>query len=183
MDKNFETHKAKLLLHNDNFWIIDFRREDGRCHYWVRFFIDTESSEVHISGDLGYCISRWGNSNSIQNISEMMLNTNYWMEKFMCSSNSYTWDEEKAKKELCDDTNDYYEECSDHDEYYDMIEEIMNTFDYSTGITLCTTEAQRCWHELGLEESSPMYYGRKIHPRVKLWAEAFDLALQQLGLK
>lgn len=67
--------------------------------------------------------------------------------------------------------------------YYDMIEEIMNTFDYSTGIALCTTEAQRCWYELGLEESSPMYYGRKIHPRVKLWAEAFDLALKQLGLK
>ena len=112
-----------------------------------------------------------------------MLDTNYWMGKFMCSSNSYTWDETKARKELEEDTYGYYEECSDHDEYYDMINEIMETFDYSAGITLCTTEAQNCWYKLELEESSPMGYGRKVHPRVRLWAEALDIALTQLGIE
>lgn len=183
MDKNFETHKATLLLHADNFWIIDFRREDGRCHYWVRFYVDTARSSVHIEGDLGHCISCWGNANSIKNISDMMLNVPYWMGKFECSSNSFVWNERQARSQLEANTYDYYEECSDQDEYYEMIGEIMDTFDEDKGITLCTREAHDYWNELGLDESSPMHYGRNIHPRVKLWAEAFDLALKQLGLK
>lgn len=56
MDKHFETHKATLLLHQDNLYMIDFRREDGKRHYWIRFFIDTNISSVHIEGDLGHCI-------------------------------------------------------------------------------------------------------------------------------
>lgn len=184
MTEQFKTHKANLVLHNDNFYVIDFRREDGRREYFVRFIIDTDISSVHIEGDLGYSISIWGNSNSLKNVSDMMLNVPYWMEKFACSSDEWVWDEKEARKQLEEYTYDYYEECSDHDEYYEMIDEIMCTFYDDRGLALDTEAAYHNWFsELGLEDYNPLRFGRKIHPRVYLWAEALDLALKQLGLK
>lgn len=112
-----------------------------------------------------------------------MLNVPYWVGKFECSSDLFVWNERRARSQLETNTYDYYEECPDQDEYYEKIDEIMDTFDVDNGITLCTREARDYWDELGLDESFPAYYGREIHPRVSLWAEAFDLALKQLGLK
>mgnify|MGYP003530639709 CR=1 FL=1 len=184
MTDQFKTHKAKLILHNDNFYVIDFRREDGRREYFVRFFIDTNISSVHIEGDLGYSISIWGNSNSLKNISDMMLNVSYWMEKFECSSDRLIWNEREARNQLEEYTYGYYEECLDKDEYYEMIDEIMDTFYDDRGIVLDTEAAYRHWFsELELYDVNPARFGRKIHPRVYLWAEAFDLALRQLKLK
>lgn len=184
MDKNFETHKATLLLHADNFWIIDFRREDGKREYFVRFIIDTNVSSVHIEGDLGYSISIWGNSNSLGNISDMMLNVPYWVGKFACSSDEYIWDEETARKQLEEYMSDCREEYLDGDDYDEMINEIMCTFYDDRGIALDTEEAYRYWfYEFKLDDLNPAEFGRKIHPRVYLWAEALDLALRQLKLK
>lgn len=100
MDKNFETHKATLVLHQDNLYMIDFRREDGRRHYWIRFFIDTNISSVHIEGDLGHCISCWYSPNTLANISNMMLNIPYWIGKFCCSSDAYVYDEKIVRQDL-----------------------------------------------------------------------------------
>lgn len=184
MDKNFETHKATLLLHQDNLYLIDFRREDGRRHYWVRFFVDTKISSVHIEGDLGHCISCWGNENTLANISDMMLNTSYWIGKFCCSSDVYVYDEKVARKDLENDTYDALEAMTP-DDYSDYIDSIMETFSDNSGLTLNTDASRDAMVELmGLDSLwERPHYGRKVHPRVYLWAEAFDLALKQLNLK
>lgn len=183
MDKNFETHKATLLLHQDNFYLIDFRREDGDPHYSIRFFVDTQKSSVHIEGDLGECISCWYNSNTIEKISEMMLNVPYWTGKFCCSTNKYVYNEEKARQELLDETEWYLNEFGPDSNYYEHIDAIMNTFTYNSGFMFDTTDAREAVDDLFdgyLERSN---YGEEISKRVYLWAEAFDLALKQLGLK
>lgn len=57
MDNNFNTHNATLVVHQDNLYLIYFRREDGSPYYYIRFFVDTPRSSVHIEDDLGECIS------------------------------------------------------------------------------------------------------------------------------
>lgn len=186
MDKHFETHKAKLIFAKDGLYLIDFRREDGSTHYYVRFFVDTSRSSVHIEGDLGECISIWGNSNSIERISEMMLNVPYWIGKFCCSSDKYVYDYRNAQNELEHDTYDALEDM-DPESYAERIEAIMDTFNQNYGLMLDTEESIDALSELCGPDAiycmNMHKYGRKIDDRCYLWAEAFDLALKQLGVK
>lgn len=186
MDNNFDTHKATLVLHQDNLYLIDFRREDGSSNYYIRFFVDTSRSSVHIEGDLGECISIWYNSNSIERISEMMLNVSYWIGKFCCSSDKYVYNFTDAQNELEHDTYEALEDM-DPESYAERIEAIMGTFNHNYGLMLDTEESRDSLSELCGSDAIYCWdmhkYGRKIDDRCYLWATAFDLALKQLGLK
>ena len=57
MDSKFNTHNTTLVVHQDELYLIYFRREDGSLYYYIRFFVDTLRSSVHAEGDLGECIS------------------------------------------------------------------------------------------------------------------------------
>ena len=57
MDNKFNVHNATLAVHQDNLYLIYFRREDGSPCYYIRFFVDTPGSSVHAEGDLGERIS------------------------------------------------------------------------------------------------------------------------------
>lgn len=53
MDSKFNAHNATLVVHQDELYLIYFRREDGSLYYYIRFFVDALRSSVHIEGDLG----------------------------------------------------------------------------------------------------------------------------------
>lgn len=132
MDNKFNTRNATLVVHQDNLYLIYFRREDGGLYYYIRFFVDTPRSSVHIEDDLGECISMWYNSNSIERISEMMLNVPYWIDEFYCSSDKYAYDYMDTPDEL---EHDIYEALEDVDpeSYIERIKAIMNTFNQNYG--------------------------------------------------
>ena len=127
MDNKSNIHNAILVAHLDNLYLIYFRREDGSLYYYIRFFVDTPRSSVYIEGDLGECTSMWYNSNSIERISETMLNVPYWIGKFCCSSDKYVYDYRDVQNEL---EHDAYETLEDMDpeSYAERIKAIMDTF-------------------------------------------------------
>lgn len=57
MDSKFNTHNTTLVVHQDNLYLIYFRREDSSPYYYIRFFVDTLRSSVHVEGGLGESIS------------------------------------------------------------------------------------------------------------------------------
>lgn len=180
MDINFVTHKAELILRSGDFYVIDWRRADGSKHYYIRFIVDVSNSMVHIEGDLGTCVSCWYSRNTLSKIASMMGNTHYWLEKFLCSSDKYEWDEGIAREELLSMSEDARAEYDD-DEYMSMIDDIMETFG-PDGLTLCTSESRdACEGLLGTCFELPPF-GRKVSERVGLWAQGFALAIDQLGL-
>lgn len=132
MDNKFNTHDATLVVHQDNnMYLIYFRREDGSLYYYIRFFVDTSKSSVHIEGDLGECVSMWYNSNSIERMSETMLNVSYWIGEF-CSSDKYVYDYRDASDELEYDTYEALEDV-DPESYVERIKAIMGTFNQNYG--------------------------------------------------
>ena len=132
MDSKFNTHNATLVVHQDELYLIYFRREDGGLYYYIRFFVDTPRSSVHIEGDLGGCTSMWYNSNSIERISETMRNVSYWIGKFCGSSDKYVYDYRDASDEL---EHDAYAALEDADpkSYVERIKVIMDTFNQNYG--------------------------------------------------
>ena len=132
MDNKFNTHNAARVVHRDNMYLIYFRREDGSLYYYIRFFVDTLRSSVHIEGDLGECISMWYNSNSIERMSETMLNVPYWIGEFYCSSDKYIYDYRDASDELEHDTYEALEDA-DPESYVEHIKTIMDMFNQNYG--------------------------------------------------
>lgn len=132
MDNKFNTHNATLVVHQDNLYLIYFRREDGSLYYYIRLFVDAPRSSVHIEGDLDECISMRYNSNSIERISETMSDVSYWIGKFCCSSDKYVYDYRDALDEL---EHDIYEALEDVDpeSYVERIKAIMDTFNQNYG--------------------------------------------------
>ena len=132
MDNKFNTHNATRVVHQDNMYLIYFRREDGSPYYYIRFFVDTPRSSVHIGGDLGEYISMQYNSNSIEHMSETMLNVSYWIGEFCCSSDKYVYDYRDAPDEL---EHDIYEalEDADPESYVERIKAIMDMFNQNYG--------------------------------------------------
>ena len=57
MDNKFNTRNATRVVHQDNLYLIYFRREDSSPYYYIRFFVDTLGSSVHIEGGLDERIS------------------------------------------------------------------------------------------------------------------------------
>ena len=57
MDNKSNTRNATLVVHQDNLYLICFRREDGSPYYYIRFFVDAPGSSIHTEGGLGECIS------------------------------------------------------------------------------------------------------------------------------
>ena len=132
MDSKFNTHNTTLVVHQDNLYLIYFRREDGSPYYYIRFFVDTPRSSVHVEGDLGEYISMWYNSNSIERISETMLNVSYWVGKFCGSSDKYVYDYRDASDELEHDTYEALEDV-DPKSYAERIKAIMDMFNQNYG--------------------------------------------------
>ena len=132
MDSKFNIHNATLVVPQGNLYLIYFRREDGSLYYYIRFFVDTFRSSVHIEGDLGEYISIWYNSNSIERMSETMLNVPYWIGKFCCSSDKYVYVYRDASDELEHDTYETLEDM-DPESYVERIKAIMDTFNQNYG--------------------------------------------------
>lgn len=187
MNEIFKNHKAKLVFHQDNLWLIDFRREDGSPYDSMRFYVDTDSSSLHIEGDLGDCIACWHGKNTLQSLSSFMFNSFYFIEKMQCTSNEYKWNYGLALEDLKKESQEWYEEHvgvdATEDDYNDHINNIMDSFLDSCGLTLWSSDARDSYEELFGDIEGVGWYGRRIDERVKLWAEAFDIALTQLGIK
>ena len=132
MDNKFNTHNATLVVHQDELYLIYFRREGGSLYYYIRFFVDTLRSSVHIEGDLGEYISIWYNSNSIERISETMRNVSYWISKFCDSSDKYIYDYRDTPDELEHDTYEALEDV-DPESYVEHIKTIMDMFNQNYG--------------------------------------------------
>ena len=132
MDNKSNTHNATLVVHQDNLYLIYFRREDGSLYYYIRFFVDTPRSPIHIEGDLSECTSMWYNSNSTERISETMWDVSYWIGKFCCSSDKYVYDYKDASDELEHDTYEALEDM-DPESYVERIKAIMDAFNQNYG--------------------------------------------------
>ena len=80
--KNFETHKATLVMNNDRYTAIDWRRADGSGDYYVNYIIDKKRGSLIVSGDLGDSIATWYNPLTVKKLSNFIRNNvDYYIKK------------------------------------------------------------------------------------------------------
>lgn len=189
----FSNHVAAVRVDANDVMVIEWRDKSGSCLYYAQYIIDMRRGLLVVSGDLGYCLSDWGNALKVEKLVNFVQNVSYWIGKFKASSDCYTYKAEDIKEDLMEMRDEYIQNKSDYDlDYPD--DKIIKDFDELSDI-LCDN-----WNG---EESLPqdaidiiktydadwwdghewIFTGRRICSRVYLWSEGLKMAFEQLALK
>lgn len=187
--ERFGEHKATIVQRDDKFFILDWRHISGAGDYYVRYILDIKRGAFIISGDLGDCIACWYNEVSPENLACYISDISYFMGKFQCASDKYCYRSEDIENDLdaikqkCLDDIDLYnftpEEIEeDFDEMLRILEDINLNENacYPSELTdLMEKYVEERW------ESDFTSIGKRISPRVILWAVGYQMAMQQIN--
>lgn len=194
-EKGFATHKATLIQNTDRYLIIDWRRADGSGDYYVNYIVDKKRGSLIVSGDLGDSIATWYNHINPSDLKCLVKNDiDYYISKLQCYSNLYYYESENIiadiKEELKDfDIDDlisaynrygsYYADTGD--ELWDNLDDEVSSCIYAKNF-IPTEEIKNFCEEFDSDYWEWLYdCGKRIHPRVYLWADGFYRACNQLG--
>lgn len=189
--RNFATHKAELIQNTDRYCIIDWRREDGSSNHYINYIVDKARGSLIVSGDLGDSIATWYNPLDPAKLKQYIYNDiDYYISKIQCSSDLYNCDQDDVIKDIKhrlneDDVLEYVEESDrfeDDDEFWEFVEDEVSESVYNNEF-IPTRELREVLEEI--ECDSWEWFsscGRRVSPRVYLWAEGFYMACEQLGI-
>lgn len=190
--KNFETHEATLVMNNDRYTAIDWRRADGSSDYYVNYIIDKKRGSLIVSGDLGDSIATWYNPLAVKELSNFIRNNiYYYIEKIQCSSDLYVWDSGDIVQDIISNLGeDVIEEYINDPNGCSEIENLVEFTEFLDD-EVCNSEiSDRFIPTKDLEEVIgniyPDYWewlydcGKTVSPRVYLWAIGLDMAVKQL---
>lgn len=189
--ERFATHKATLIQDTDRYLAIDWRKSNGSGDYYVNYILDKKRGSLIISGDLGDCIATWYNKLDAAKVKSFVNDVPYFMGKFQCASDQYTYNEDDVAADVVDrlrefDLDDIAISNNLSDSLDDFWVDIKREISESTcrrGEFLPTDKLIEVIEQIDADFSEWLYScGQRIHPRVYLWAIGFQMACDQLGL-
>lgn len=189
--ERFAAHKATLIQDTERYLAIDWRKSNGSGDYYVNYILDKKRGSLIISGDLGDCIATWyNNSLDVAHVKSFVNNVPYFMGKFQCASDDYTYYEEDVMADIQNQLKDFDIAEFVNDEWsgdiYDFWQTVEDEVSESTsrlGKFLPTDELVKIMCDVDDDFSQWLYScGQRIHPRIYLWAVGFQMACEQLGL-
>lgn len=184
---SFKNHQATVILRNEQFFIVDWKNKNGSGEYAVRYILDIQKGNFVVTGDLGDSVASWFNTVTPDNLKIYIRDIGYYMSKFQCSSDEYTyyWRDVKADlyaiKEEMRECGDFFEDEINED--FKEMESILEDLDtyqisaYPKNLTDLFEKYNEDWWE---SEFSDL--GRRISQRVILWVEGFQMVCEQLNI-
>lgn len=184
--KRFKDHKATIILHNNNFFIVDWRRSDGSGDYAVRYILDIQKGNFIVTGDLGDSIASWYNLVSPQNLKSYLNDIGYYIGKMQCSSDLYCYRDEDIIRDLEALKEEYVEFSmamdaeeinTDFEEMKEILLDLPLPCTYPERLTDLMEKYEEDWFDTNFTE-----IGKRISPRVVLWAVGYQMACEQLKI-
>lgn len=188
-DEKFSEHKAHLLMSNDRFTAIDWRRP-GSSNYFISYIVDRKLGSLIIHGDLGDCIASWNHAVTVADMKGYVKDVPYFMGKFQCSSDKLIYETDTVLdciiNNLFNSDEEIYDYFTDREEYLHFREELYSEVDTSikNGEDFFPTEHLVEMVTDVYDDAWEMLYecGAMISPRVYLWSIGFIMACDQLGM-
>lgn len=195
--KYFSAHKATLLQNDEEYMMIDWRRDNGSVEYYINFVVDKKHGNLIISGDVGYCIAAWRCPLTIAKLKTYINDVPYFVRKIQCSTDKHTWNPD----DILADIKNIFNECEYNDRIQRYIEYINNYgYSYETENNFWANIKNEIYESEYGDKFVPTsslidimsyfdteYYewlytcGRRINFRVYLWVTGFIMACEQLG--
>lgn len=187
--EKFKTHRATLLIDDERWFIVDWRRSDGDIYYYVNYIVDKKRGSLIVSGDLGDSIATWYAPATPEDIAQYIKNNvGYYIDKMECSSHKYTYETD----DVIEDIKTYISDEDIAESGYGIIEfwsdvedEINNCPGMTWSVSRCFCPSDSlidllskidgdCWEWIST-------CGRRISVNPYLWAAGFNMALEQLA--
>lgn len=195
-ERHFKDHVATLIQDTDRFTIIDWRKRNGSGDYYINFIVDKKRGSLIVSGDLGDSIATWYNPIKVNDLKDYIFkDIPYYMSKFQCTSDSLVYDEDDVLESLIDGLFGVEDDRSENIDTY-IESSCFDTFDEFK--EALREEVERSIFDKDFRPTERLYElatdvypdawecfngcGAKIDGRVYLWAIAFNMACNQLGL-
>lgn len=190
-EERFKNHKASLVVDNERITIIDWRNEDGSSDYYVSFIVDKMRGSLHIDGDLGSCIATWYNPLKIKDLASYIYHDiGYFMGKFQCTSDDYSYDDDDVFDDLMDELDresveEYVERSDDYEDWSEFEEAVRDEICESMRgrLFVPTDELNKIATDIFPDAWEFLSdCGQRIDGRVYLWAIGFNMACRQLDV-
>ena len=187
-EARFQNHVASVVLHTDDFLIIDWRDKSGSGNYFVRYYLDIKRGSFIVSGDLGDAVATWYNEVGPADLYRYINSVGYFLEKIQCSTDKYVYDVDDILSDLREYKTELIRdlEIEDTDEIDSDFETLEDYFAehgktelmiYSDDILEIFEKYASEWWESPFESA-----GQRISERVYLWIAGYRMACRQLGI-
>lgn len=178
----FKNHVAKVIMNTEDFFIADWANANGSSDYAIRYVLDIKKGILMITGDVGSAIASWYSPVTAKKLKGLVLDFGYFVGKIKCSTDLYIYRED----DICEDLDEKYKELKNMIHIIPL-ESLRDDF-----------EVLRDWcnnHQCADAKMSPEIemicdtyainldgIGRRISPRVHLWAAGYQMLAEQLGI-
>ncbi len=183
----FKEHKATVVLQNENFFVLDWRKRNGYDDYFIRYVLDISRGCLSVSGDLGCGVACWYNRVTPENLVNLINDVAYFVGKLHCATRVFTYSFADQKEDI-DSIEESYLTRGDHpeDELRKDFAEIRRLFEnneikgkdtYPTELVKIIENYDDGW-QYGEGFST---IGKRIDSRIILWTIGYRLAMSQIG--
>ncbi len=184
--------EPKLVLEDDNFFIMDWRDKNGSGNLATRYIVDKKKGDLIIKGDAGDCIASWYNEVKVEDLVHYINSTGYFMEKMQCTTNKYTYRCEDVENDLEEIRQKYLQLIKDGEFAEDITEEEAEEDFYEMQLILddmVLTERTAYPSKLidlmskydsDWWESDFSRLGERIDKRIYLWTYGFQEGVERL---
>lgn len=177
--EKFKNFSASIKFDDENIQIVDWTASDTD-EYSMRIIFDKQKGHMYIDGDLGTAVFHLSSPIDIEKTAAYN-SVPYFMEKMVCSTNDYAYDEDKAQDELMEHLMPYASNPENEEKIKTLIEDIITDYDqFGDGICLSDEYRGR------IAEFDPDYHewaysvGRLPAPRIIIWLTALKMIRENL---
>ena len=184
----FKDHVAKVVMNTEDFFIADWANANESSDYAIRYVLDIKKGILMITGDVGSAIANWYSPVTAKKLKGLVLDIGYFVGKIKCSTDLYIYREEDIREDL----NEKYVELQhkvilqhkvSDDSLDDLREDFEVLFDWCNNHQCAdaqmSPEIKMICDTYAINLSK---IGRRISPRVHLWAVGYQTLAEQLGI-
>lgn len=182
---------ATLVYEDDYLFVMDWKDKNGSGNLATRYIVDKKKGDLIIKGDAGCCIASWYNPVSVESLVHYINDTGYFIGKFQCSTNRYTYEWQDVEEDLEDEKQEYLKMLHDGDigritekelkEDFERMEDILTDFPLSENCTypeeltdLMSKYDPDWW------EGSFSRLGQRISKRIYLWTYGYQEGVERI---
>ena len=190
--KEFENHKAAIVINDDRHLSIDWKDKNGSGLYFINFLIDKKTGTFIVSGDVGYSVACWGNEIDPANLKNIIKSDiDYYASKIKCASDLYIYNVEETIAELNEAvTDEAIEAYLEEDTEFTLVSEVREALEKEVYNSVSGKQIVPTAYLHSLIETiepdvtmEKLYrMGRHYDKRVEMWHKGFVKACEQLGI-
>lgn len=185
--RTYKDHVASVIYNDDKFFVLDWMKANGSRDCFVRYTLDRTMGALYINGDLGSAVCNWYNAVTPDKLYGYLGSVDYFMEKLSAASDKYIVRPEFIHADLAVIRENYLgdEEHRNKEQMLEDFEEIESLYEqnlschneiiFDSELVELLEKYDRDWYESYFADA-----GRRISPRVIMWAVGYRMAWEQL---